>query len=101
MVDFLDALLQIQSHPEFENSDKKFRVRLFNEFIEEIKTAEKEQGRKLRKNQLKKFKDLLEEMEITPAMTWKQVQEIINPHIEVDDELKNIDKVSIIPMGLN
>ncbi|KAJ3262296.1 PRP40 pre-mRNA processing factor 40 [Boothiomyces macroporosus] len=91
------AVLSMVEHtPEFQSTDPANRKPYYLKFIEELRNDEKEAAREQRKNNLAKFKKLLQNLPITPVTTWKECQELYKEAFEQDPELKEMDPMDII-----
>lgn len=86
----------LANHPEYDDTFPENRKKIFKAYIEELRVAEKERARELRKSQLSKLKLLLATLDIQPSTTWKETQALYASAFEKDDDLKLMDGVDVL-----
>ncbi|KAJ3300642.1 PRP40 pre-mRNA processing factor 40 [Kappamyces sp. JEL0829] len=92
---YKDMLLLLESHPEFDESDEENRKKIFEAYVEELRTKEKEEERERRKQQLAHFRKLLDSFGLTPGSTWRETHSLLEEHFE-GPELKGMDRMDAI-----
>ncbi|KAJ3276768.1 PRP40 pre-mRNA processing factor 40 [Terramyces sp. JEL0728] len=93
---YKSVLAMAEHDPDFQSTDPANRKPCYLKFIEELRNEEKETAREQRKNNLAKFKQLLQNLPITAVTTWKECQEMYKEAFEQDQELKEMDPMDII-----
>ncbi|KAJ3410872.1 1-pyrroline-5-carboxylate dehydrogenase [Chytridiales sp. JEL 0842] len=93
------AVAVMSSREEFLAVDESMRVKLFEEYTEELRRKDKEEKRFLRKENMEKFKSLLENIpDITVDTTWRIAQSIFRAHpaYVLDTNLQTMDMFDVL-----
>jgi pre-mRNA-processing factor 40 len=81
---------------EYDSTEFVNRRIVFQKFREDLRNNEKEMERELRKANVAKFKDILRSLNVSPATTWKECQELVQPYFGRDEDLKKMEKMDML-----
>lgn len=98
-VKYRKALRWIRDKPEYISvASEKERQDFYEEYVEELRRAEMDQQRALRKRNVEKFRGILAKRGVTVSTRWKEAQAMYleAPEYLEDEELKKMEPVDFL-----